>query len=188
MKYGIKSITMDDVARELCISKKTLYQFVNDKDDLVGKFVDSEIDLRQEEICSCFRKSSNAIEELFEISVFMNKMLREQSPATEYDLKKYYPHHHQRITEVRRERMYNYIMQNLRKGKAEDLYRADMNEEIIARLYLARMENVYFNELFTVEEFTSVSLFTEHLTYHIRGIATTKGVKVLEKRLKDLKQ
>ena len=91
MKYGIKSITMDDVARELAISKKTLYQYVTDKDDLVGKFIDNEIEIRQVQICKCFRVGYNAIEELFEIAAFMNKLMREQNPATEYDLKKYYP-------------------------------------------------------------------------------------------------
>src|SRR5665811_606001 len=84
MKYGIKSITMDDVARELGISKKTLYQFVSDKDDLVGKFIDNEIKQKQEEVFKCFKIGFNAIEELFRISTFMNKMIREQNPATEY--------------------------------------------------------------------------------------------------------
>ena len=65
-KYGIKSITMDDVATDMGISKKTLYQFVTDKDDLVGKFIDLEIELRQEEIVKCFNTGCNAIEELFE--------------------------------------------------------------------------------------------------------------------------
>jgi len=187
MKYGIKSITMDDVAKELGISKKTLYQFVTDKDDLVGKFVDNEINHRQDEICDCFKSGFNAIEELFEISIFMNKMIREQSPATEYDLRKYYPHHYQKMVEVRREGMYNYILLNLKKGKEEKLYREEMNEEVIAKLYLARAENIYFNELFTVEEFTSVRLFTELLNYHIRGIATEEGIIVLEEKLKEIK-
>ena len=102
MKYGIKSITMDDVARELGISKKTLYQYVTDKDDLVGKFIDNEIAIRQEEICKCFRIGLNAVEELFEISLFMNKMMRDQNPATEYDLKKYYPQHFQKTVNARR--------------------------------------------------------------------------------------
>ena len=73
-KYGVKSITMDDIAHELGISKKTLYQFVTDKDDLVGKFVDYEISVKQEEIGKCFDKKYNAIEELFAISVFMNRL------------------------------------------------------------------------------------------------------------------
>ena len=156
MKYGIKSITMDDVARELGISKKTLYQYVTDKDDLVGKFIDNEIALRQEEICKCFRVGFNAIEELFEISIFMNKLMRDQNPATEHDLKKYYPHHYQKIVKTRREGIFNYILLNLKKGKKEGLYREDMNEEIIAKLYLSRAESIHLNDLFTVEEFTSI--------------------------------
>jgi AcrR family transcriptional regulator len=185
-KYGIKSITMDDVASELGISKKTLYQFVTDKDDLVGKFIDNEIELRQEEINKCFKIGFNAIEELVEISIFMNKMLRDQNPATEYDLRKYYPHHFQKTVKTRRERMYNYVLLNLEKGKEEGLYREDMNEEVIAKLYLSRSENIHFSELFTVEEFTSIKLFVELLTYHVRGIATEKGISILEKKIKEL--
>jgi len=185
-KYGIKTITMDDVARELGISKKTLYQFVTDKDDLVNKFIDKEIEIRQEEICKCFSIGWNAIEELFEISIFMNKMMRDQNPATEYDLKKYYSHHYQKIVKVRRERMYSYILLNLQKGKEEGLYREEMNEDVIAKLYLSRSENNHFGELFTVEEFTSIELFIELLNYHVRGIATEKGIKVLENKIKQL--
>jgi TetR/AcrR family transcriptional regulator, cholesterol catabolism regulator len=186
LRYGIKSITMDDIAGELGISKKTLYQFVTDKDDLVGKFTDYEIEIRQEEIIRCFKIGFNAIEELFEISIFMNKMIKEQNPATEHDLRKYYPHHYLKAITTRRERMYKYILLNLKKGKKEGLYREDMNEEVIAKLHLSRSENVHFNELFTVEEFTSFKSFTELLIYHVRGIATDKGIIVLEKKIKKL--
>ncbi len=186
MKYGIKSITMDDVSRELSISKKTLYQYVTDKDDLVGKFVDYEIEVRQEQICKCFGFGYNAIEELFEISDFMNKLMREQNPATEHDLKKYYPQHHQKTIKTRRDRMYTYILLNLKKGKEEGLYRQDLDVDVIAKLYLSRSENIHFNDLFTVEEFTSLKLFIELLTYHVRGIATEKGISVLENKLKEL--
>ena len=183
MKYGIKSITMDDVARELGISKKTLYQYVVDKDDLVGKFVDFEITERQEQICRCFKVGYNAIEELFEISLFINKIMRDQNPATEYDLKKYYPHHYQKIVTARREGMYSYILANLKKGEKEGLYRKGMDEEIIAKLYLAREENIYVNDIISVEEFTSFKIFAELLTYHIRGIATEAGIIILEEKL-----
>lgn len=184
--YGIKSITMDDVARELGISKKTLYQNVTDKEDLVDKFVESEIRIRQEEICKCFKTGYNAIEELFEISVFMNRMMRDRNPATEYDLKKYYPAQYQKIVKARREGTYSYLMLNLRKGKKEGLYRADMDEEIIAKLYLSRSENVHDSDIFTVSEFTSYQLFIELLKYHIRGIATDKGIQELENKIKGL--
>ena len=186
LKYGIKSITMDDVARDMGISKKTLYQFVTDKDDLVGKFVDMEIEMKQEEIGRCFNTGCNAIEELFGISVFMNKMMRDQNPATEYDLKKYYPQHYQKTVQTRRERMFEYILQNLIKGKSEGLYRLDINEKFIAKLYLSRSENIHLNELFTVEEFTSMKLFVELIKYHVRGIGTEKGIKTLDKKIKEL--
>jgi len=186
MKYGIKSMTMDDVARELGISKKTLYQYVTDKDDLVGKFIDNEIALRQKEIFNCFKVGFNAVEELFEISLFMNKLMREQNPATEHDLRKYYPHHYQKIVKARREGIYNYILLNLKKGKTEGLYRAEMDEEIIAKLYLSRSEILHNNDLYTVEELTSVKIFLELIIYHVRGIATEKGIEVLEKKIAGL--
>jgi AcrR family transcriptional regulator len=186
MTYGIKSITMDDVSRELGVSKKTLYQFVTDKDDLVGKFIDNEIAIRQEEICKCFRTGLNAIDELFEISIFMNKILRNQNPATEYDLKKYYPEHYQKIVKTRREGIYSYILTNLNNGKKEGLYRDDLNNEIIARLYLSRSESIHVSDLFTIEEYTSHELFMELIKYHVRGIATQKGISVLEQKIKEL--
>lgn len=186
MKYGIKSITMDEVAMELGISKKTLYQYVADKDDLVGKFIDNEIILRQEEICKCFKAGFNAIEELLEISIYMNRLMKDQNPATEHDLKKYYPHHYNKTVKARREGIFNYILQNLKKGKKEGLYRQEMNEEIIAKLYLSRTESIHLNDLFSVEEFTSIKLFIELLTYHIRGIATDKGITVLERKIREI--
>lgn len=186
MKYGIKSITMDDVSRELGISKKTLYQYVSDKDDLVGKIVDFEIQKRQEEICKCFRVGYNAVEELFELSIYMNRIAKNQNFVTEYDLKKYYPGHFERVMKARREGVYNYILTNLKKGVKEGLYRKEMNKEVIARLYLWRADSSNIHELFTVEEIASVKLFIEILTYHIRGIATDKGIIVLEKKVKEL--
>lgn len=183
-KYGIKGITMDDVAKELGISKKTLYQHVCDKEDLVGKFIDFEIERRQKQICECFKAGFNAIDELFEISFFMNKLMREQNPATEHDLKKYYPAQYEKILKVKREGMVNYILINLKKGKNEGLYRNDMDDEVIARLYLSRSESIGASSLYTVEELTSIKIFTELLSHHIRGIATAKGIKELEKNIK----
>jgi TetR/AcrR family transcriptional regulator, cholesterol catabolism regulator len=183
-RYGIKSITMDEVAAELGMSKKTLYQHVTDKEDLVSKFIDNEIEIRQRQICECFKAGYNAIEELFEISLFMNKLMREQNPATEHDLKKYYPEQYQKIVTVRRERMYSYILLNLKKGKKEGLYRDDMDDEVIAKLYLSRSESMPVSTLYTLEELTSIKMFVELLTYHIRGIATQTGIKELEKNIK----
>jgi hypothetical protein len=106
--------------------------------------------------------------------------------TTEHDLKKYYPAHFEKILKARREGIYDYILVNLKKGINEGLYRKDLNKEIIAKLYLWRSENAHLDELFTVEEFTSIKLFIELLTYHVRGIATDNGILVLEKKIKEL--
>jgi len=116
----------------------------------------------------------------------MNKLMRNQNSVTDYDLKKYYPAHYHKIMNTRREGIYNYILANLKKGIKEGLYREEMDKEVIAKLYLWRTENVHFDELFTVEEFTSVKLFVELLNYHVRGIATEKGIIVLENKIKEL--
>jgi hypothetical protein len=160
---------------------------VTDKDDLVGKFIDFEVLLRQDEIFKCFQIGYNAIEEMIEISIFMTKLIRNQNPAVEYDLRKYYPHHYLRLIQTRRERILNYILVNLKKGKSEGLYREDFDNEIIAKVYLARSENNHLHELFTAEEFSSLALLLELINYHIRGIATARGIAVLEEKINVLK-
>lgn len=186
MKYGIKSVTMDDVASELGISKKTIYQYFTDKDDLVGKFIDYDISLRHKEICDCFKSGYNAIEEFIEIAVFMNRLMKQSNPATEHDLRKYYPHHYQKIVKARREGMSRYLLKNIKRGKEQGLYRPELNEDIIAKLYLFRVESIAINDLFSIEEFTSLRHFMELLEYHIRGIATEKGIEVLTRKIEEI--
>ena len=82
--------------------------------------------------------------------------------------------------------IYSYILLNLKKGKTEGLYRAEMNEEIIAKLYMSRSEIIHNSDLYTVEELTSVKIYGELLIYHVRGIATEKGIEVLEKKIAGL--
>jgi len=185
-KYGIKSVTMDDVSRELGISKKTLYQFVKDKTELVEKIVELEIDNY-----GCFfdlllSKDLNAIEELFEVQKMITRMVREHNPSQDYDLRKYYPELYTKIVKIRRERMYNNILSNLKKGKNDGLYREELNEEIIAKIQLLRMETTFDTEIFTIEEIMSAKVFYEIFIYHIRGIANEKGIELLDKKLKEL--
>jgi hypothetical protein len=90
------------------------------------------------------------------------------------------------MVQKRREGIKSYILMNLKKGKSEGLYREDMNEEIISRLYLSRIEGIHLNDLFSVNEYTSGRIHRELLTYHVRGIATDEGIKVFEKKIKEL--
>lgn len=184
-RYGIKSITMDDVASNLGISKKTLYKYVTDKDDLVGKVIDFEIENIKQDMNCKHDSKLNAIEELMQVSKLINHKLKQVSLSTEYDLKKYYPNHYQRLITARRERMYNNIVANIKKGKNEGLFRAELSEDVIGKLHVSRIENMIDNESSNLNEFTSSKFFYELFTYHIRGIANQKGIEFLESKLKD---
>jgi TetR/AcrR family transcriptional regulator, cholesterol catabolism regulator len=185
MRYGIKSITMDDVASHLSISKKTLYKYVSDKDDLVGKVIDMEIEKGEDEM-ECVRETGiNAIEKLLMVSKIVNHKLKHMNPSTEYDLKKYYPHHHQKLVSSRRQRMYKNVVANIEKGKQEGLYRADLDADVIGKLQVSRIENMIDNEFFGIDEFTSPRFFQEVFIYHIRGIANEKGIEFLENKLEN---
>jgi len=188
LKYGIKSITMDDVARELGISKKTLYQYVVDKTDLVTKVLDIELLKREGDFDISYYKGDNAIEEMITVNDHVIKMLKEYNPSTAYDLKKYYPELYRKFYEARHKKMYEWILNNLKRGKEENLYRQDINEEIIAKLYVYRNEVIIENDQFDLNEYTSPKFFIEVLIYHIRGIATEMGIEILNKHLDKVKE
>jgi TetR/AcrR family transcriptional regulator, cholesterol catabolism regulator len=186
MKYGIKSVTMDDVARELGISKKTLYQYVKDKNELVNNVVELELEDKGKYFEKICRDNLNAVEEALEVNKIVSMILKNYNPSTEYDLKKYYPELYSKIAKVRRERMYNKMLGNLKKGKKEGLYRAELNEEFIAKMQLSWIETAFDNEFLTHDEMLSPKLFFEFFIYHIRGIANEKGIAILEQKLKEL--
>lgn len=186
-QYGIKSITMDDVARELGISKKTLYQFVKNKTDLVKKVVDFEIRKRTGEFKELDKSKLNAIEELFEVNRQINYMLEKHNPSMHYDLRKYYPDIFKRLQVSKREGMLKSMIFNLEKGKKEGLYRKEIDIEIIARMQIARAENVIENSYVSIRDYTSRKFFSELFIYHIRGIANSKGIRFLEDNIDQLK-
>ncbi len=186
-KYGIKSITMDDVARESGISKKTLYQFVKNKTGLVEKVVDFEIRKRTGESNKLHKSKLNAIEELFEVNRHINHVLEKHNPSMHYDLRKYYPVIFKRLQESKRDGMFKSIVKNLENGKKEGLYRKEIDNEIIARIQVARAENVVESSYVSIRDYTSRKFFSEIFIYHIRGIANSKGIKFLEDNIDQLK-
>jgi len=177
-KYGIKSVTMDDVAHELGMSKKTLYQFVSDKTELVQMVVEHTRHCNFSNMKKKEGKDLNAIEELIEVSQHVNALMKDYSPTYEYDLKKYYPDIYHNLMSARRKLMYESMISNIRKGKKEGIYRKDLDEKIIAKLHLLRVENLQSNEIFEEEEMHSSKFFMEIFVYHIHGLATEKGLKV----------
>jgi AcrR family transcriptional regulator len=186
-RYGIKSVTMDDVAEHLCISKKTLYEYFTDKEDLVRNIVMLDHSNRNKFFREIKNKDLNAIEELFEVYRMINTMFRDYNASMEYDIHKYYPDLYLKVKEISRKKMYDTMFNNMNKGKKEGLYRKDLNSKIIARLHVFRIENMFDNDIFTMEELTSVKVFNEVFVYHIQGIMSTNGRTFFEKNFNRLK-
>lgn len=184
-QYGIKSVTMDDVAKELGISKKTLYKYVSNKDELVEHFVSykqNDPKCGYEELKS---EASNAIEELLIFNEYVIEMLKNYNPSTEFDLKKYYPELYSEFRNKRQSNMYKAVKENIVRGKKEGLYRDELDEDIISKVHVSRIENSFANEIFTIEELTSPRFVNEMMNYHIRGLANKEGLKFLESKLKE---
>jgi AcrR family transcriptional regulator len=180
-RYGIKSVTMDDVAHHLGISKKTLYEHFRNKEDLVEKITSLEHARQKKHLSGILRKKLNAIEELLEVYKIINSMVRKYNPSMEYDIRKYYPALFNRIREIRQKEMYASAVQNLVKGMKEGLYRKELNADVIARLHVSRFEYISENNLFSMEEITSKKVFHELFVYNIYGILNRKGREFFEK-------
>jgi len=185
-KYGIKSITLDDIAREMGLSKKTLYQYFTDKNELVYAVFSYEKEHRMGCMGEIFSRKMNAIEETFAINRYVADMMKDFNPAMEYDLKKYYPDLYEKRRDAIIMNMYQRQLDNLNRGMKEGLYRNDITPEYIARLFILRMVNVHEVPCFDKSDFFGPAFFREIFVYHIRGLASEKGLKVLEKELKKI--
>ncbi|MPL94179.1 hypothetical protein SDC9_40329 [bioreactor metagenome] len=190
LRYGIKSISMDDIARHLGISKKTLYQFFSDKKDLVL----SVMNFHLEQTDSCFRQISeedgNAIDILVQVSRLLIEKFGKLNPSVTFDLQKYYPEAFRIMMDHKHSHILENIERNLKRGIREGLYRKDINTRIIAYFYLVRMDHIFSidpdNE--SMKDLSMEKVLTELFVYHIRGIANEKGIEYFEtKLLKEIK-
>ncbi len=183
MQEGVKRVNMDDVASFLGMSKKTLYQYVSNKGDLVEKAFKLHQDRILEMINNIQKKNDNPIDELFEIDDNVSHMLKNRPPMMINDLKKYYPSVWVILDKIKKETLFSCITQNIQRGKNMGLYRKSVNETIIAKLMLSRIDALVDDEIFPLTEYSFKSLLTENRIYHIRGIATEKGIYYLEQKL-----
>lgn len=175
---------MDDLARQLGISKKTLYNHFSDKKDVVKKVIHHLIHVQKCGISEVVNKAStNAIDKLLMMTRFFAEHLKNSNAALSYDLQKYYPEIWDEVLEFKREEIYKHIIDNVETGIKEGLYRDDMNYEIIARAYVSRME-MYQTDLWQpLDKYSLTDVFRTLFIYHIRGISNAKGINYLEKNM-----
>jgi len=187
-RYGVKSITMDEIASQLGASKKTLYQFYADKDELVEAVAAEWIDF-SEGCCNTYHnKSENAVDEIFLAMDFVQEMFSNMNPSMLYDLQKYYPRAFAKFLNHKNNYLYKTIRENLERGIAEELYRDDINIEIMTKFRLESMLMPFNIEMFPSGRFTMGELEREILMHYLFGVVSLKGYKLVLKYLQRNKQ
>lgn len=180
MKYGIKSVTMDDLCRELGVSKKTIYKYFEDKTELVVSIIQLKIEM-DKQICVISTESAeNAIESLVSISKVVIEHLANVNPSVFMDLRKHYPAAMKIMHDHKWEFVLENIKENIIRGKKENLYRDNLNPEIISRFYVSTLDAIMDGEVYPWPEFKTDELLTEILRFQIRGLANDNGIKYLK--------
>ncbi len=178
-KYGIKSVTMDDLARALGISKKTLYQHVPNKAELIHEILSNYTCSEKDALDQIRQQARDAVEEMLHIARFVVEMLRDMSDTVLYDLQKYYRQSWEMIQRLHKEHIYEVIRSNLVRGQQEGLYREDIDPSIIARLYVSKTLHVVDEDLFPKGQFRKEEVVRQHILYHIRGVSSEAGLRRL---------
>ena len=180
-RYGIKSVTMDDIAKHLSISKKTIYLSFQDKDEVVHTLMEQVLLKDQADFTTIAKNTSNVVEEVFVMMKKMNGILNTINPNIFYDLKKYHPKTWSLFHKFRMEFVVNCVVVSLEKGKKDGLVRLDINSNILAKLRGEEIEMGFNPAVFPIDKFKILDVqiaFVEHFLY---GICTLKGHKLINK-------
>jgi AcrR family transcriptional regulator len=181
MQYGIRSVTMDDLARQLGVSKKTLYKYVSDKKDLVLKTIQFATENQKALMHETCSHAGNAIEEQIEMAREASIRLKSIHPSVFFDLEKYYPEAWKILSDFKRTFISNCIKQNIERGQEEGLYRTDIDAAIISAFHTNMINIQFIPEIFPVGTFSFESIHQQLTDYHLRGIVNENGINFLNK-------
>ena len=182
-RFGIKALSMDDLAGHLACSKKTLYKYFKDKRDLVSQALHSHIDGLEAQMSDLMTGEGNAIDLALAEMEKKHKMLSAINSTVLFDLKKYYPNVFEATHARRRDMIRRVVVHNVTRGMAQNMYRSDLNVDAVADLHLALVEDMVRQAENGTLERPLAEHFKELFTYHIRGIASPQGLDYLESKL-----
>lgn len=180
-RYGIRNITMDDIARQLTISKKTLYEYFHDKDELVYDVLKAHIELDKKEMSEAQHAAKDALEEIVKVSEGIKKDCEDMNPYLLHDLKRYYPNAYKLFSDFKDKYIIECIISNLERGIKEGVYRTTINVPILAKLRIHLIEAAFNQDIFPANEFKTGEVHLQLLQHFLHGIVTLKGHKLLNK-------
>lgn len=180
-RFGVRSVSMDDIAAPLGMSKKTLYQYYEDKEELVGAVF---LTVMEQNRTHCLRDvalAQNAIHEVFLAFDRVEEMFATMNPSILFELQKYHPRVYARFNQFKNEFLYNIIRTNLERGIAEELYRADIDTDVLTRFRLHNLLLAFNPDVFPADAARMVHIEQQLLEHFMCGLATSKGVKLIQK-------
>jgi AcrR family transcriptional regulator len=180
MLYGIRSVSMDEIANHLGMSKKTIYQYFKDKDSLVEGVINIEIQIHHDEFSRYATISENAIHEIFLALDTAQEMFKHMNPSVMFDLQKYHSTAFEKFRTHKNTFFYAIIKANIERGKVEGLYRPELDVDILTRLRLANMFLMFDFEHFPSTKFTPIEIITETTDNFLHGMSTQAGLKTIE--------
>jgi TetR/AcrR family transcriptional regulator, cholesterol catabolism regulator len=189
LKYGIRSVSMDNIAHQLGVSKKTLYLSFQDKDEIVRSFTEMHIQGHLEDYDAVAASSGNSVEELANLSACMRKNLRNMNPSVLYDLQKYHHDSWNVWLEYKEKHIRNSIVRVLNRGKEEGFFRQEANTDILATARLELIQLAFDPAVFPKEKYELTEVQMELFEHFVYGLFTDKGKKLYEKyKLKTINQ
>ncbi|MFC4267986.1 TetR/AcrR family transcriptional regulator [Polaribacter marinivivus] len=183
LNLGFKSVTMDEIASALGVSKKTIYKYFNNKTDLVNAVTNHVFDSISCGIDHICHLNMNPIDELFSIKRFVMEHLKDEKSSPQYQLQKYYPKIFLSLKKKQFEVMQECVIDNLKKGIELGLYRPNIDLEFISRIYFNGLIGIKDNDMFPLKNYSMKTLLNFYYEYHLRGICTAKGINQLENQL-----
>jgi len=188
LQSGLRQVTMDDLAHQLGISKKTIYQYYKDKDDLVKAVVNLELK-NHEAICKvCESSAENAIHEMFLLMENMKAMTQTMNPNSMTELEKHFPNSFEIIHHHKEQFLFSLIKQNLKKGIEEGCYREELDVDIISKFRLETVFTPFNLHLFPLNKFNSIEVHTQLMEHFVYGLMTIKGHELMDRYKKLSKQ
>jgi TetR/AcrR family transcriptional regulator, cholesterol catabolism regulator len=181
MQYGIRSVSMDDIANSLGMSKKTLYQYFVDKDELVDAVVDGHIALIQTDCASCRKDAKDAVHEIFITMDRIIEQLSNMNPMVLNDLAKFHFKTYQRFKEHKDKFLAKIIIENIEWGKTEDLYRSDIDTDVMSKFRLESMMIPFNISVFPPGKYNLAEISGQIIEHFVYGLATIKGHKLILK-------
>lgn len=180
-KYGIRSVTMDDIAKHLGMSKKTIYQYYKEKDEIVHKLMQSQIQGHQQAFDTISSISDNVVDEVFNIMKRMTEIFGSINSLMFYDLQKHYPQSWQLMKDFKTECIRKMVEGSLEKGKKDGYVREDVSIKVMARLRMEEVEMAFNPEIFPPDKFNILDVQLSLAEHFLYGICTLKGHKLINK-------